>query len=280
MLQALSSDPQGFLRKAGSHSKADPDLLPCALALAALERPGVSIGRYMHHCTQMAEAVKAAYAGAGGDNPDTMLKALRDVIAGDLGYKGDAEQYDDLQNANLMHVIDRRKGLPITLAILYIQAARAQGWDVRGINFPGHFIARIDAGGQRVLFDPFEDGRALGAHDLRALLKRSAGPGAELSASYLEPSTSRDILIRLQNNLKFRLIAAEDYAAALKIVETMRLIDPLEPRLLLDSGVLYARTQQTRAAITALEAYIASAPPEPDRSEAAQLLQELRYSVN
>lgn len=281
--KSLAADPLAFLRYEGMRPGQEPELLPCALALAAIDRPGVSIGRYIHECEKMAARVAAVYAARpdpsdGGPLP--MLDALRAVIAGELGYDGDSESYDRLDNANIMHVIDSRKGLPITLSILYIYAGRAQGWDVKGINFPGHFFARIDAAGQRVLFDPFAGGRVLEAHDLRAILKRTSGPAAELSATFLEPASTRDILIRLQNNLKFRLIAAEDYEAALRVVEVMRLIDPQEPRLLLDAGVLYARLEQTKAAITALEAYIEKAPRALDRHDAFLLLEELRARMN
>ena len=102
------------------------------------------------------------------------------------------------------------------------------------------------------------------------------GENAELSADYFEPATNREILVRLQNNIKYRQIDAEDYESAIKTVEVMRKIDPDEFRLFLDAGVLYARLKQTGAAIDALEDYIRLAPHDRDRHEAAILLQELK----
>ncbi|MCD8520150.1 MAG: transglutaminase-like domain-containing protein, partial [Alphaproteobacteria bacterium] len=192
----------------------------------------------------------------------------------------DQERYDDLQNADLVRVIDRSKGLPIALAILYIHAGKAQGWDVCGLNMPGHFICRIEQGGQRVIFDPFYECRILGAADLRFLIKKNLGPQAELSADYYQPCNNREILMRLQNNIKFRLIEGEDYQGALDIVRIMKLVAPSDYRLFLDEGVLYAKLEQPKASIAALETYIDKAPDPRDRYDAELLLRQMQDSLN
>ena len=122
--------------------------------------------------------------------------------------------------------------------------------------------------------------RILQAADLRQLLKTLVSPSAELSADYYEPSTKRDLLIRLQNNIKLRQIEAEDYSGAVETVEVMRRIDPKEYRLLLDAGVLYARTQQPIAAIDSLEKYVDRVPTREERHEALILLRQIRESLN
>ena len=161
-----------------------------------------------------------------------------------------------------------------------IHVARAQNWVVHGLNVPGHVLCRLDHGGQQLIFDPFNAWKPLDAAALRTLLKQTAGAHIELSADYFEPSTNRDILIRLQNNIKFRQIETEDYEGALKTIETMRLIDPHEYRLILEAGVLYAKLGQALAAIENLEQYIAHAPNNDDRFEASMLLQDLKTSLN
>ncbi|MBK7361975.1 MAG: transglutaminase family protein [Micavibrio sp.] len=184
-----------------------------------------------------------------------------------------------MQNANLLRVIDRRKGMSVTLSVIYLAVAGAQGWEIYGLDFPGHFLCRIDKDGKRLIFDPFYECKILEAPDLRSFVKQVRGENAELSASYFEPASKRDILMRLQNNIKYRQIEVEDYAGALKTVEGMRMIDAGEYRLLLDAGVLYARTGQPKSAIDALEEYIKKAPKDRDRHEAAMLLQELKNSL-
>lgn len=281
-------DPQEVLKSVSVAADEDIDLAVAAIALAALDQPGISADRYLHHLKILAEETGTHYLtlleDGGQENAETRLAALRHVLSDEHGYSGDTQNYDDLQNANLIRVIERNKGLPIALCVLYIHVARAQGWDIAGLNIPGHFACRLDVGAERLIFDPFEDCKVLEAPDLRFLVKKTMGPHAELSAAYFEPASNRDILVRLQNNIKHRLVEAEDYAGALKIVERMRAIDPSEFRLLLDAGVLYARVEQTRAAIDALEDYIKKAPKDRswdgERHDAQLLLDELRGRLN
>lgn len=280
----LDFDPRRYLETAGQMPDKEIDLAPCALAMALIAHPGLSIDRYFHHLGAIAKDVKSRYAtlldaGAQADAM-TQLAALKHVLSDTYGYRGDHERYDDLENADLIRVIDRAKGLPISLAILYIHAGRAQGWDVCGLNMPGHFIGRIEKDGQRVIFDPFYDGRILGAPDLRFLVKKNLGPQAELSASYYQPCSNRETLMRLQNNIKFRLIEGEDYRAALDVVQVMKLVSPSDHRLFLDEGVLYAKLEQPKASIAALEFYMERATDPRDRHDAELLLRQMRESLN
>lgn len=260
------------------------DLGLSALAIAALDQPGIVLERFINHLKtlafEVAERHQALLTNGARDDVATQVAALKHVLSDSHAYIGDNTTYDDLQNSSLIRVIERGKGLPITLSILYIQAARAQGWDVCGLNIPGHFLCRIDKDGQRLIFDPFNACALLGAPQLRMLVKKHLGPGAELSAEYYEPAGNRAILIRLQNNIKYRQIEIEDYAGALKTVDLMRRIDPSEYRLLLDAGVLYAKVEQPKAAIAVLSQYIERAPNARDRREAEILLMQLSDTLN
>ncbi len=272
------------LRQAGQCADGDLGLVDVALLFSEITHPAISTARYRHHIQKMGEEVGWRYhdlvaAGAAESN-ETRLAALKHILADQYGYRGDDEHYDNIQNADLIDVIERRKGLPVTLSILYIAVARAQGWDVAGINFPGHFVVRLDMDGQRLIFDPFNRCAILNAPELRALLKKTLGPEAELSSTYFEPVTARQILIRLQNNIKIRMIENEDYEGALNAVENMRALDPQEYRLLLDEGVLCARTGRAYAAMAALEEYIKRVPGDRDRYDAQMLLAHIRGTVS
>jgi len=272
------------LREAGTTPDEGLDLAELAMMLSQLTHPGISTERYFNHIGKMGEEVGWRYreliiAGAQ-ESLETRLAALKHILTDQYAYTGDDDNFDDIQNADLIDVIERRKGMPITLSILYILVAQAQGWDVAGLNLPGHFIVRLDMDGHRLIFDPFNRCAVLNAPELRQLLKKTMGPSAELSATYYEPVTARQILIRLQNNVKIRLIEGEDYEGALRAVETMRAIDPGEYRLLLDEGVLCARTGRAQAAMDALEEYIKLAPDQRDRHDALVLLEHIRATVN
>lgn len=280
----MNFEPQEYLNTVSSIDDADIDLGKAAIALAALQQPGISTDRYLHHLKKLSEEVGERYMElveeGAQQNVQTQLASLKHIISDKHAYVGDQESFENIDNANLIRVIDRGQGLSITLAVLYIQSARAQGWNVEGIDLPGHFVCRLEKGGERLIFDPFEGCRVLEAPDLRLKLKEALGEQAELSADYFEPVGNRHILIGIQNNIKFRKISVEDYQGALEIVETMRLIDPNEYRLLLDAGVLHAKLDEPKAAIEVLEGYIEKAPYNRDRHEAEALLYELRRSLN
>lgn len=280
----MDFDPQSYLQEAGQGPDKGINLFDAAIALAAPEHEGVSLDKYFNHLKKISADVEARYkallAEGAGDTAETQLAALKHILADQEGYAGSKDDYDDLQNADLIRVIDRRTGMPIALSILYIEAGRALGWQVEGLNMPGHFICRLEKDGQRLIFDPFDRARLLNAADLRQLLKKTQGDFAELSSDYYEPAANREILIRLQNNIKLRLIDNEDYERAARVVEAMRRIDPGEFRLLLDAGVLYARVGQNVAAARCLESYIDKAPNPKDRQEAAILLQQLRETLS
>lgn len=284
---SVTADPARLMETLQNIGTQQDDLINLArtaLYIAALDQPGLSLERYEIHIRRLAEEVRdrhdaLVHAGAR-DAVETRLAALKHIVADKYDYTGDNNTYDDLQNASLIRVIDRRRGMPIALGILYIQIGRNLGWPLHGLNIPGHFVCRIDQEGQRLIFDPFNKCTILQAPDLRQLVKKTLGPNAELSVNYYEPADNRTILVRLQNNIKLRRIEAEDYEGALRIVEAMRAIDPAEYRLLLDAGVLYARTNRLQSAIETLEDYINKAPGDRDRREAALLLQQLRETLN
>ncbi|MDB2683199.1 transglutaminase-like domain-containing protein [Alphaproteobacteria bacterium] len=279
----MPNKPLQYLKNLSDICDEDIDLAEASLMLAMVDQPDISLERYQNHLKKLVKSLIQTHSDmvkdVQGDGLDLRLEAIRSVFSGE-GYQGDEETYEDLQNASLIRTIERRKGLPITLAILCVHMMRGASWDGYGLNVPGHFVCRLDMDGGRIIFDPFDDCKKLEAHDLRALIKRVHGEGAELSSDFYAPALNRETLIRLQNNIKYRQIEAEDYEGALQVVETMRLIDHEEYRLLLDAGVLYARVGQSRAAIDVLEEYIKLAPNDRDRYEATMLLRDLRTSLN
>lgn len=280
------ADPAALVAALDEVGQQDADainLTETALMLAALARPGLSLDRYRQQLTRLTTETEEQYQtilATGVTGAQAKVQALQTVLAINHGFTGDRQTYNDLQNADLLSVLDRRKGMPITLALIYLHIARGLGWIAHGLNFPGHFLVRLDEGPERLLLDPFAEGAILQAADLRAILKKTLGPDAELSITYYEPADNRAILIRLQNNIKTRLIEAEDYEGALHTVETMRRIAPDEYRLLLDAGVLQARTRRLEAALITLETYIKQAPDDRDRHDAALLLQQIKQLLN
>lgn len=275
------SDPERCARYLRGLAAGTSPVLPigeAALALASFERPRVGLARYRQHLAALARDV-GRHAGADAELA-ARARALNDIILLKHGYSGDELTYDDLQNANLMRVMDRRKGLPVALGILYMHTARAQGWDAVGLAFPGHFLIRLQDSGGRLILDPFHGGRVCEPPDLRDLLKAMAGQDIELSPAHHAPVADRDVLLRLQNNIKSRLLQAGQYERALRIVETMLLLAPDLAELWQEAGVLHARAGNMRAALDALGEVVARAPDDVARHQAAALMQKLKAKLN
>jgi regulator of sirC expression with transglutaminase-like and TPR domain len=263
----------------GQYGDNEIPLFETALLLASLSHVGRGLESYFNHIKKMSDEVGVRYhelLGAGAvDNCETRIAATKHIMCDKYGYEGDSDTYNDLRNADLIDVVDRRKGLPIALAIIALEIGLAHGWDIKGLNFPGHFLLRFEIGGQRVMCDPFDKFNILQAPDLRNLIKRALGDNAELSSSFYQEASNREILLRLQNNIKYRQIETEHYEDALITVNTMRSFAPHEYRLLLDDGVLKARLNRTDAAIQSIRDYLAVVTDPRDKYDAQVLLRTL-----
>lgn len=266
---------EDILRDIGGRDDAAIDLAEGALALAALDRPGVAPDRYRDHIRKLADDVGGRLRAG-----DDIRTALNTVVLDTHGYHGDTLTYDDIQNANLMRVIDRKKGLPVALGILYLQAARANGHAAHGLNFPGHFLIRLGDGRDRTIVDPFNDGIERTAADLRELLKVTAGLDAELTPEHYGAVGNRDILIRLQNNIKARHERAGRPEDALRVIDGMLLFAPESLFLWREAGIVQARLGNLGAAIDAFQIIVDRADSDAARHDAASIVQKLKGRLN
>jgi regulator of sirC expression with transglutaminase-like and TPR domain len=272
------SDAEAVLRAAGHAADADIDLAHVALAFAVFDRPEAGAPRYLDHLRQLASDTTDRAGAATA--LDQRVAVLRTVLVDIHGYAGDRETYDDLRNADLSQVIDRRRGLPVALAILWLHAGRAAGWIVDGLNFPGHFLVRVEAADGRAIVDPFNGSRALAPNDLRTLLKGFAGDDAELAPEHTLPLPNRAILLRLQNNIKIRLLNADAYDKALPVIERMLMVAPEDTVLWHEAGLVHRRLENLRAAIGCLENALSLAEVPAARQRIAAEIAALKSKLN
>ena len=220
--------PPDYLRALGEKTEGPYDLATAALMLSALDQPDRKLETYRTHLSELAEAVRqeAVFARDG----EAGAQALASMIAGRFGYEGEREQYDDPRNADLMSVIERRRGLPVALGILYIHAARASGMQAEGLLSPGHFLLCVAVKGSEVVIDPFNNGAVLEREHLS-----TPGMGTPLIAMEanapgqpdpFEAIGDIDVLLRLLNNIKNRAMRTRDNARAAEILRRMVLIAP------------------------------------------------------
>ncbi len=271
----MRTSPRDVLEAVGRAGTGDVDLAAAALALAALARPGLDLDPYLAHLGDLPACAARGLAGAP-DDPRALAAAAGSALRDDFGYDGDRATYDDLRNADIAHVIDRRRGLPVALGILYIHVARALGASAHGINFPGHFLVGVGTGRGAVMLDPFHGGRVLDGDDLEALLP----PGTELDQQHLAALSDKGTLIRLQNNILSRSRIAGDWQRAAQTLESLTFIAPDVAQFRYELGDAYVRTERPGAAQSALKAALAAEPQAPWAPQARALLSAATRSLN
>jgi regulator of sirC expression with transglutaminase-like and TPR domain len=278
------SDILDQLSEIGTQDDAQITLGTTCLLMISVFHPSIERTSYHAHLDLLTSTTKnnfdALIADGETDNNETRLNALKKTFLEDQEYSGDLDRTYDVRNADLIQVIDRRKGLPTTIGLLYIHVARALGWDIDALSFPANFILRLSCDAEFLIFDPFNDSQILDAPDLRKLLKTAHGDHAELSSSFYMPLTNKEILINIFNFIKLKFIEAEDYKNAALAVEAMMALDHNEYRLFLDAGILFSKIGRPEEAISHLENYIDQAPGSNDRQEAALLIQQIRQSMS
>jgi regulator of sirC expression with transglutaminase-like and TPR domain len=282
VVNGAQAEARAALAAIGTLPDAEIDIAQAALHLARIDAPDADWRIGAEHLTALArEAVSAAAADQAADAGDPIRRraVLAEVIHGRFGYGGDGETYEDMANANLLRVIERRRGLPVTLGILWLHAAEAAGWEAHGVDFPGHFLVAL-AGRGKVVVDVFAGGIAMDARDLRATLKRFAGEQAELGPASLEAMDRRAVLLRLQNNIKVRRLRDGDLAGAVACTEDMLRIAPGAAPLWREAGLMHQRLDHIGAAIAALETFLRLAPEGVQALRVRGLLEELRQRLN
>jgi len=255
------------------------DVAEAALLLALLDHPESDGFACRQHLAAL--AADAVALGHRGGTLEGRAWAVARVLYDRHGYAGDCETYDDPDNADLVRVVERRKGLPVALGILYMHTARAVGWQVEGLNFPSHFLLRLEGKGERLIVDPFEGGAVKDTQELRSLAKQVLAVNAELDRAWFEPVDSRAVLLRLLNNIRTRALQSAELERGAEITRRMILLAPASTGLKRDLGMVEAHRGNVTAAIEAFHAYLGSAPPTGvERTEVEQMLARLRRALN
>jgi len=254
-------------------SDARIDLAEAALWIAAEEYPELDVARYLGRLDELAAAARGRVTRAQGVHEK--VERLNDFLYREQGFSGNRADYYDARNSFLNEVLERRTGIPITLAIVYVAIAQRLGVPAHGVGFPGHFLVRVE---RDILVDPFS-GSLLSRSDCEARMQAAAGAEVPFDERLLEPSPPRQILARVLRNLKQIWLSAEEWQRALDCAERILLLAPDSPAELRDRGLLFARLECFAAAEADLRRFLALAP-EDAAAEAvrAQLIELARSS--
>jgi regulator of sirC expression with transglutaminase-like and TPR domain len=264
-----------------SQDDAKIDLARACLMIAQDAYPSLEIDRYLGEIERMAIRLRSRLPASG--DAEERVVALNQFLFIDLGYVGNTEDYYDPRNSYLNEVIDRRTGMPITLAILYMELGRRIGLPLEGISFPGHFLVRVRLRAGTLVLDPFVGGAPLSEPELRLRLQRVIPPGATQNVpvaelpldQFLEPATNRQILARVLRNLKGIYREADKPERLLEVLNRMLVVSPESAADLRDRGFLYQRLECWRFALKDLTEYLERDPDPADLDEVRAAVMDL-----
>lgn len=248
------------------------DVFEGAIRIARAEYPQLDPAEVRKAVAGLAAEARPEVDGRGRG----ALERFHALFFGRWGFHGNREAYYDPRNSFVNDVLERRTGIPISLAAVYAEIARRLGLAVRGVAFPGHFLARWSSGRSTAIIDCF-NGRLLSIEDCRELLE-SVAPAEppERLAAYLAATPPRRILSRMLGNLRQIHGRDGDHDRVLRWIGLEIEFNPDDAAAYRDRAVVHARRHAFGAALDDLERYLRLAPGAPDAEDVRRQASEIR----
>ena len=258
-------------------------LMEAAAAIAQDEYPDLDVQQVLGDVDQLLARARRRC----GDLTDSLqrLRVLNQFFFRDMGFGGNVNNYYDPDNSYLNVVLRTRRGIPITLAVLWLELAQGMGLKARGVNCPGHFMVKVNLPDGQVVIDPFT-GQSLSREDLSDRLepyKRRNGLVDDFDVPvglYLQAATPRDILARMLRNLKEVHRTQEDWLRLIAVLDRLLILLPDAWTEYRDRGLAWAEMGDNRLAVADLDTYLNQTDDARDRDAIGQRLQELRRALN
>ncbi len=204
-------------------------------------------------------------------------RALAGYLHDEQGFSGNAVEYYDPRNSFLNEVLARRTGIPITLALIYLEVGRRLELPMAGVGFPGHFLVKL-AGDPDVVIDPFS-GELLDQAELERRYQLAAGAGAGMPREAMRAATSREILFRILTNLKRIYLEQKILPEALICCDLAIALMPQVPQEYRDRALVYYGLQRPPEALADLQHFLELAPEDPTAAPARELAEQLEAQV-
>lgn len=238
------------------------DVVHAALAFAAEEDPGLDVDAWLHRIDGLAFQALAGLPDTASEQE--RLERLYTLFFDELGFSGTGTDFDDPGSSFLHLVVERRRGLPIALAVLFVRLGRRLGLSCAGVGFPGHFIAKVTTSEGEIFVDPFNRIRDLKSRELASRLSKGSAGGQKLERWMLAAATPKQTLARMLRNLKHLYSKKKDYARAFSAVDRVLLLQPDSAEDIRDRGLLCLELGGRDAARRDLEKYLSVAPQAAD----------------
>jgi regulator of sirC expression with transglutaminase-like and TPR domain len=254
------------------------DLVRAALTIARTEYPDLDVEKYVHCVDELARRVGARIPEAG--DAGQTIAALNHVLFVEEGFRGNRENYYDPRNSFLNDVLERKLGIPISLAVVYMEVARRVGFPLFGVGMPGHFLLKhYDVEGRQVLIDCFEGGHILSDRDCQQRLDEIYSGQLPLQPDFLMAVSRRQILTRVLNNLKTVYLSTRSFKKALPLVDLVLVIYPRSPEDVKQRALLRYSLGLMRGAAEDLEQYLKMSPDASDADDIRQTALSIRRSL-
>jgi regulator of sirC expression with transglutaminase-like and TPR domain len=254
------------------------DLLRAALTFARIEDPQLDVEQYVRQVEELSHRVAARVQDL--DEPTHVIAALNQVLFEEEMFRGNTVDYYSPRNSFLHDVLDRRLGIPISLALVYMEVARRVGFPLFGVGMPGHFLLKhYDAAGHSILIDAFERGIVVTEEDCRKKLNSIYSGQLTLQPEFLLPVTRRQMLTRMLNNLRSIYLSQRDFRRAVQVVDLILVIYPRSPEDVKQRAVLRYNLDDYRGALNDFEEYVKMSPDASDADEIRQTALSLRRSM-
>jgi regulator of sirC expression with transglutaminase-like and TPR domain len=253
------------------------NLAEAALLIASEEYSNLDIPAYLALLDEMAGTLK--HRLRPDISPADTIVALNRYLFDELGFTGNAADYYDPRNSFLNEVLDRKRGIPITLAIVYIEIGRRVGLPLQGISFPAHFLVKCKLRRGTVVLDPYAKGTSLSFDDIKQRVKslrHGAEPPRSVVASMLAAASNKDILVRLLRNLKGIYSHHREWLKALTATDRIISVMPDSAEEYRDRGMIYLNLECFRAALFDLQSYLKMLPVAGDADTVHQKVVELQ----
>ena len=262
-----------FADATAARPDAEIDVVRAALSLAKSEYADLNIEREIFTFRSMAGDISSRLLD--DDDPLYCMNTLSEYLFDHLGFRGNDEDYYDPRNSYLNQVLERRMGIPITLAVVYMELGRRLKIPLVGIGMPGHFLVRhVDV--EDLFVDPFHGGIMLSEDECRERLRERVTGALQWDPSLLSPISNQEILDRIIRNLKAIFMNRGDFVRALDVSEFAVSLDPHSPLNRRDRGIAHYQLGNVAKAIDDLRFYLALAPDGPDVGRVRALVAELR----
>jgi regulator of sirC expression with transglutaminase-like and TPR domain len=258
-----------MMQQAAGDIEAPASLLVGAVAISLHHLHDADFAEVDQTLQSMADAVRAAVRGP---QPQAVVAHLHEMLFERLGFGGDSDDFFNPLNSYVPAALHLRRGLPITLSLIYREVGRRLGLDVRGVGLPGHFIVSVEMDGALAYVDPFHAGRLLSADDAFEMVRELFGEEAEWSSDMLAPVSNRHWLGRMLQNLLHVFTEAEQFHDVAAMLELQMLLWPTQPMLQRDLGLVLARLGKTREASLWIRRYLRQNPNDPIVDELKSIL--------